>query len=91
MFVGKLFERNKDYGTVAFASGSAEEQKNGYKAFFWVMFRNIMCTFTISTLKGLMDFYKKNASAVLVHDSMLERIMAAPVNLFFDTHKHEKI
>ena len=55
------------------------------------MFRNIMCTFTIRTLRGLLDFYKKNASAVKIHDSMLERIMAAPVNLFFDTHKQEKI
>jgi hypothetical protein len=50
-----------------------------------------MATFTVKTLKGLFDFWKKNASAVMVHDSMLERIFHAPVNLFFDTHKQEKI
>lgn len=42
-------------------------------------------------MKGLVDFYKKNTSSVKVHDSMLSRMMNAPVNLFFDTHRQDKI
>lgn len=41
--------------------------------------------------KNMTDFYKRKSSALKVHDSMLDRMMNAPVNLFFDTHRQDKI
>lgn len=42
-------------------------------------------------LKSLSDFFKKASSSLKIHDSMLSRMMNAPVNLYFDTHRQDKI
>jgi hypothetical protein len=47
--------------------------------------------FGFNFIKNYFNHQKKKGNANKMHDSMLDRIMAAPVNLFFDTHRSEKI
>ena len=91
MLLIEYFHRNLEYGTTSFAHLSRDEQKSTNMTYGKLMLRNLLLAFTARCCKSLFDFYKKNTSSVKVHDSMLSRMMNAPVNLFFDTHRQDKI
>jgi len=91
MWLIEYVHRIREYDITAFSHLSAEEQKATNAEYAKKVLTLTVAAFFPRAMKGLSDFFKKRHSSLQVHDSMLKRMMNAPVNLFFDTHRQDKI